>query len=73
MAQSVYYSSQKTHADRNRAGGHGTLAAHALDYGIFARKENYADLGLLKVHGDACGAGSEIYKLVEHAVLKACN
>ena len=73
MAQSVYYSSQKTHADRNRACGHGTLAAHALDYGIFARKKYYADLGLLKVHGNSRGAGREIDELVEHAVLKACN
>ena len=51
MAQSIYNSSQKAHAYRDRACGHGTCAAHALDNSVFTGKENDADPVLLKVHG----------------------
>ena len=73
MAQGIYNSSQKAHTYRYGTSRHGTFAGHALNYGVFTCKENDADLGFLKVHGNACSTGCEIDKLVEHAVAKAGN
>ena len=71
--QRIYDTSEKAIAYRDFNSGHGTLAAHAFNYCILTGEDDYADLCLLKVHGNARGTGRECYELIRHAVTESGN